>query len=122
MSALKRFFVDKIEEVVELVGEEFEHAKNVLRLSNGDEVILLDNSGKEYTAVLLAAPVDKSGVTLRRHALESLASSISSLEKITYQYGGNNSVAKQYSINASIANGIQTSVSDAYSSSTTHTT
>ena len=32
MSALKRFFVDKIEEITELCGEEFEHAKNVLRL------------------------------------------------------------------------------------------
>ncbi len=52
MSALKRFFVDKIEEVTELCGEEFEHAKNVLRLGVGDEVILLDNSGKEYTAVI----------------------------------------------------------------------
>ena len=47
MSALKRFFVNKIEQVTELSGEEFEHAKNVLRLSNGDEVILLDNSGKD---------------------------------------------------------------------------
>ena len=54
MSALKRFFVEKIEDTVELVGEEFEHAKNVLRLSNGDEVILLDNSGNEYTAVIAA--------------------------------------------------------------------
>ena len=54
MSALKRFFVDKIEETTELYGEEFEHAKNVLRLSNGDEVILLDNSGNEYTAVIAA--------------------------------------------------------------------
>ena len=52
MSALKRFFVDKIEEVTELCGEEFEHAKNVLRLNVGAEVILLDNSGKEYTAVI----------------------------------------------------------------------
>ena len=52
MSALKRFFVDKIEDTVTLVGEEFEHAKNVLRLSVGDEVILLDNSGQEYTAVI----------------------------------------------------------------------
>lgn len=52
MSALKRFFVEKIEDTVELCGEEFEHAKNVLRLSAGDEVILLDNSGKEYTAVI----------------------------------------------------------------------
>ena len=52
MSALKRFFVNKIDPVTELSGEEFEHAKNVLRLSAGDEVILLDNSGKEYTAVI----------------------------------------------------------------------
>ena len=33
MSALKRFFVEKIEQVTELCGEEFEHAKNVLRIS-----------------------------------------------------------------------------------------
>ena len=55
MSALKRFFVDKIEDTTELVGEEFEHAKNVLRLGVGDEVILLDNSGEEYTAVIAQA-------------------------------------------------------------------
>ena len=52
MSSLKRFFVDKIDDVVALCGEEFEHAKNVLRLGVGDEVILLDNSGNEYTAVI----------------------------------------------------------------------
>ena len=62
MSALKRFFVDKIEELVELCGEEFEHAKNVLRLGVGDEVILLDNSGKEYTAVI--ATLEKKKMTL----------------------------------------------------------
>ena len=55
MSGLKRFFVDKIEEVTELSGEEFEHAKNVLRIGVGDEVVLLDNSGKEYTAVVAQA-------------------------------------------------------------------
>ncbi len=52
MSALKRFFVDKIEENTLLLGEEFEHAKNVLRLNVGAEVILLDNSGKEYVAIV----------------------------------------------------------------------
>lgn len=62
MSALKRFFVDKIEERTELSGEEFEHAKNVLRIGVGDEVILLDNSGKEYTAVV--AQVEKKRMTL----------------------------------------------------------
>lgn len=62
MSALKRFFVDKIEENTLLVGEEFEHAKNVLRLSVGAEVVLLDNSGKEYTA--LVAKIEKKQMTL----------------------------------------------------------
>ena len=62
MSALKRFFVDKIEEMTALSGEEFEHAKNVLRIGVGDEVILLDNSGKEYTAVV--AQVEKKRMTL----------------------------------------------------------
>ena len=54
MSSLKRFFVEKIDEITILRGEEFEHAKNVLRLGVGDEVILLDNSGVEYTAVIAA--------------------------------------------------------------------
>ena len=62
MSQLKRFFVDKVQEVTELCGEEFEHAKNVLRLSTGDEVILLDNSGQEYTAVI--ASVEKKRMFL----------------------------------------------------------
>ena len=62
MAALKRFFVDKIENTTELCGEEFEHAKNVLRIGVGDEVILLDNSGKEYTAVV--AQVEKKRMLL----------------------------------------------------------
>lgn len=52
MSGLKRFFVEKVELETCLIGEEFEHAKNVLRLGVGDEVVLLDNSGIEYTAVI----------------------------------------------------------------------
>ena len=59
---MKRFFVDKIEEVTELCGEEFEHAKNVLRTNVGEEVVLLDNSGKEYTAVV--ATVEKKRMLL----------------------------------------------------------
>lgn len=62
MSALKRFFVEKIDTQVVMTGEEFEHAKNVLRLGVGDEVILLDNSGKEYTAVI--SEVGKKQMTL----------------------------------------------------------
>ena len=62
MAGLKRFFVDEIGATAVLVGEEFEHAKNVLRLGVGDEVVLLDNSGKEYTAVI--ASQEKRAMTL----------------------------------------------------------
>ena len=57
MSSLKRFFVENIDEQTLLCGEEFEHAKNVLRIGVGAEIILLDNSGKEYTGVV--AQVEK---------------------------------------------------------------
>lgn len=62
MSALKRFFVETIQPQTELCGEEFEHAKNVLRIGVGAEVILLDNSGKEYTAIV--AQVEKKRMLL----------------------------------------------------------
>ena len=76
MSALKRFFVDKIDNEIELCGEEFEHAKNVLRLSVGDEVILLDNSGNEYTAVI-------RGVEKKRMLLNVVRSEVGTREAST---------------------------------------
>lgn len=62
MAAPRRFFVDRIGEETSLEGEEFEHAKNVLRLTVGDEIVLLDNSGKEYSAVV--ADVEKRSMKL----------------------------------------------------------
>ncbi len=52
MAAPKRFFVQCIGEEVALSGDEFRHAKNVLRLNAGDEVMLLDGSGAEYSAII----------------------------------------------------------------------
>ena len=49
---MHRFFVESIQEEVLLEGEEFLHAKNVLRICEGEEVVLLDNSAYEYTAVV----------------------------------------------------------------------
>lgn len=55
MAAPKRFFVDSVggEEIV-LTGDTYSHVRNVLRLREGDEIVLLDNSGKEYDAVIRA--------------------------------------------------------------------
>ncbi len=55
MSTPKRFFTQNIAEEVSLTGDEFRHAKSVLRLRVGDEVTLLDGSGKEYSAVVAKA-------------------------------------------------------------------
>lgn len=56
MSTPRRFFVEKINYPEEyeavLEGEEFIHAKTVLRISAGDEIVLLDGGGKEYSAVV----------------------------------------------------------------------
>ncbi len=56
MSTPKRFFIDKLnypeESEAKLSGEEFVHAKSVLRVGEGDEIILLDGSGREYSAIV----------------------------------------------------------------------
>lgn len=56
MSAPKRFFTDNInypeESETELCGEEFVHAKTVLRVTEGCEITLLDNAGNEYSAIV----------------------------------------------------------------------
>ena len=60
--ARNRFFVDKIEDEIVLDGDEFRHAKNVLRLTEGSEVTLLDGSGAEFSAVI--AKVEKGRMLL----------------------------------------------------------
>lgn len=65
MGGLRRFFADGALEVGKeayLSGDEFEHAKNVLRLAAGDEVVLLDGSGKEYSSIV-------AGIEKRRMVL-----------------------------------------------------
>lgn len=48
----RRFYAEHIGEETVLAGDEFTHAKNVLRLSEGDEISLFDGSGKEYAAIV----------------------------------------------------------------------
>lgn len=56
MSAPKRFFCNLISypEQTEafLDGEEFVHAKTVLRITEGSEIVLLSGDGKEYSAIV----------------------------------------------------------------------
>lgn len=52
MSGIRRFFVDKIEDVNEIYGEEYSHAINTLRLGVGDRIILCDNSGYDFYCLI----------------------------------------------------------------------
>lgn len=56
MSTPKRFFVPELHypqvDRVYIEGDEFVHAKTVLRVEKGAEIILLDGSGKEYSAIV----------------------------------------------------------------------
>lgn len=65
MSAPLRFFTEGIsypaQSEIKLAGEEFAHAKTVLRVAEGTEITLLDNSGNEYTAIV--CKVDKHDLT-----------------------------------------------------------
>ncbi len=65
MSTPRRFFIENINYPAEreavLSGDEFVHAKTVLRVETGDEIVLLDNSGREYSAIVTA--VEKHSLT-----------------------------------------------------------
>ncbi len=50
MADLRRFFVDRLSDFPVIDGEEFRHAVSVLRIKEGDDVIICDNSGMEYLA------------------------------------------------------------------------
>ena len=55
MSTPRRFFVENLTpetEIAVLDGDEFVHAKSVLRVAVGDEITLLDGAGNEYSAIV----------------------------------------------------------------------
>lgn len=66
MSGARRFFVENLnypaQTTAEISGDEFVHAKTVLRAEEGTEIILLDGSGNEYPAIV--TKVDKRSLSV----------------------------------------------------------
>ncbi len=52
MAEFRRFFVDSVSAEFSVTGEEFQHAVNVLRIKEGENVIVCDNTGDEYFCVV----------------------------------------------------------------------
>ncbi|MBE7091042.1 MAG: 16S rRNA (uracil(1498)-N(3))-methyltransferase [Clostridiales bacterium] len=60
MSGLRRFFVKELSVgELELIGEEFNHAANVLRLKTGERLLLCNNTGVEYPAEIVSVEKKK---------------------------------------------------------------
>lgn len=76
MGSLRRFFVEKIENPLIIEGEEFRHAVNVLRIKEGEEIIVCDGSGLEYLS-----KVDK--INKKDLSVEIISSSESDVEAKT---------------------------------------
>ncbi len=60
---MRRFFVDKIENEMLLTDEAHNHLSFVLRAKKGDEIILCDGSGFDYTAVV--QDIKKNGTLVK---------------------------------------------------------
>ena len=82
MAGFRRFFVSKVESETIIEGEEFRHAVSVLRIKEGENIILCDNSGYEYLAVvgkinkkdLTVKPIEKSlSVTETKNSVTLIA-------------------------------------------------
>ena len=52
MAGYRRFFIDSIADLNVIEGEEFRHAVSVLRVKEGEKILLCDNSGYEYLALV----------------------------------------------------------------------
>ncbi len=52
MAGYRRFFISYVSDEMTIEGEEFAHAVNVLRIKEGENIIVCDNSGWEYLSVV----------------------------------------------------------------------
>lgn len=75
-------------------------------------------SGKNYTAVCLATPLDEITTKRRKHGYEELCSSLSPHAKLSIAYGENESSAVNESISASFSKSVNRSVSNSNTNST----
>ncbi len=69
MSDLRRFFVDKVDTITEIVGDEFHHAVSVLRIKEGENVILCDNTGYEHLSTVKSITKKQITVEVSKKAL-----------------------------------------------------
>lgn len=86
----------------------------------GIEKFIDTMSGKSYTTVCLATPLDDVTMQKRKHGYEELCSALSPHEKFSIAYGKNDSLAVSKSISSSFSKSVNRSVSNSNTDSTSN--
>lgn len=84
----------------------------------GIEKFIDTMSGRNYTVICLATPLDSSTMKKRKHGFEQLCSALSPHSKLSVAYGENDSLAVNKSISASFSKSVNRSISNSNSTST----
>lgn len=84
----------------------------------GIEKFIDTMSGKTYTAICIATPLDDITMQKRKHGYEELCSALSPHAKLSIAYGENESTAVNESVSASFSKSINRSVSNSNTNST----
>lgn len=101
--------------IVPSMREEDDEIENYVQ---GIEKFIDTMSGKTYTMICLATPLDNFTMQKRKHGYEELCSALSPHAKISVAYGKNESLAVNESISSSFSRSVNRSVSNSNSTST----
>lgn len=83
----------------------------------GIEKFIDTMSGRVYTMICLATPLDPNTMQKRKHGFEELCSSLSPHAKLSVAYGENDSVAVNQSMSSSFSKSVNRSISNSNSTS-----
>lgn len=86
----------------------------------GMEKFIDTMSGKTYSVVCLATPLDDMTMQKRKHGYEELCSALSPHEKLSIAYGKNDSIAVSESISSSFSKSVNRSVSNSNTDSSSN--
>ncbi len=95
-----------------------EEKSDISTFVQGVEKFIDTMSGKTYTMICLATPLDHQTMQLKKHGYEELYSSLSPHAKLSVAYGKNESLAVNESISSSFSKSVNRSVSNSNSTST----
>lgn len=93
------------------LGEELLHSQGLERFIDAMK-------GQVYQAMVFAVPLSAENCMGRREILENLYSSLSAMEKLSYQYGDAVTISAQHSLSESLSQSISNSIASGYSHST----